>query len=87
MHFKLVDTLHNKNVSLRKMTYDWELVLFIYGNLSLHNKMSTKKDVEEIGTRTDVVDRFSGAILLLAEVAVHLFDKLRRPSLEQLDLV
>ena len=61
--------------------------MFIYGNLSLHNKMSTKKDVEEIGTRSDVVDRFSGAILLLAEVAVHLFDKLRRPRLEQLDLV
>ena len=49
--------------------------------------MSTKKDVEEIGTRTDVVDRFSGAIFLLAEVAVHLFNELRRPSLEQLDLV
>lgn len=66
---------------------DREAVLLVHNDLSLHNQVAAEQDVEQVRARSDVVDDLVSAVLLLAEVRVHLLDELGRPRLEQRDLL
>lgn len=64
-----------------------EPVLIIDHNFSLHDQAPTEQNVKQIWTRRNIVDYLAYPILLLTDIAVHLFDEFRGPGFEKRHLL
>ena len=85
--FDLVLDLPFGRMNFQHVDANGEPILLIDNYFSLHDQISAQQDVEQVWTRADVIDDVVDAVLLLAEVRIHLLDELGRPTLEQRDLL
>ena len=85
--FHLVLDLSLGGVDLPHVDADGEAVLLVDHDLGLHDQVARQQDVEEVRRAADFVHDVIRAVLLLAEVRVHLLDELGRPVPEQGDLL
>ena len=90
VHFQLFDLVFDLSLSgmnLPHVNSDWESILFINDDLRFHHEIAAQEDIEEVWAGADVVDDLIDAILLLAEVRIHLLNEFGGPALEQWDLL